>query len=698
MFKLKLRSLSVNRTIKNRVRYSSTNLGDLASKFSESKKQSRSNFRRKSKELDEYHKYIYDDKFIRSVKIYENCKTNLITDNDLTKLNENIASCEEVKELLNLIEPLIISKLTNEHLQNIVNKFNVLFVGLAISYKINKMESNRELVNKSAVFKLLLNHISLHLDRLDANSLVSLLSIMHFLNRTPQDQTVNNTFQELRSRLDNLNSNELANCLRIFSNYLNNPVAINLYFELNQDFVGVCKAVILSDKFDLNDTNLIIHYYSIFLNPIYDQNYEVINHLSKRLLLPNHKIAFKPAVLLLKKMKQIHFSFKENTIRNDRILIEKIENEKIKNQFSEIKLRFYGERFYPRILDKLIKKCNNIFFDTFKTEKSDESYISFYLSEIHGFYHYINFEFRDFYDERLLSYLVAFMAKCIESDKNDRYDKYFYRYFLIVIKHYAKFNIFDEKSLKLIYHLCCKDEKFKASNKEISHFYCFLSNYRLSFVNHQNLAKQLFDSPVMFDKTFDNRKNSLRILSELILNDVNDQAVFDLLIQIIENLDNAFFSYYKPRERFKRIPLAKAYLSMFSNVDNQMKTKLIDLIDLSISKIFPKDRASYPNLKYYKIDKKIQKNAFLSNEIHLDTCAIYDKSRKCLVSFFGYTYLFNKIDKIRLLANQELITFIECERLRGQNYELNYNFQLKKVLKEFNIKPIEVNLKLKFKS
>ena len=201
--------------------------------------------------------------------------------------------------------------------------------------------------------------------------------------------------------------------------------------------------------------------------------------------------------------------------------------------------------------------------------------------------------------------------------------------------------------------LCADQDRL---NKGRIHFYFMLSNYRLPFVDHQYLIKQLFDLSIEFKNSYEFKQMSVRLLAELILNDVNNEDLFNYLIKTIENLDKKFHAYYRPRDRFNRVVLSKMYLSTFSNVDSEMKIRINNLIDQLIPKIYPEEIRKCKNFGYFNINDKIHKDAFLSNGLGLNTIAIYNKSNGDLVSLDKYLkmFLIDKIDQIPLGEDEEL--------------------------------------------
>ena len=378
----------------------------------------------------------------------------------------------------------------------------------------------------------------------------------------------------------------------------------------------------------------------------------MINYLNKQLLSLDDQFEFRLSVQFLRKIKQTHFDFKENFRRADRILIDEIQNKKMKGLFEEIKLKYDQQRLFASSLNDLISKCNSTINDHFIKKQPNENYLNEYLINVHDRLDYLNLEFPNYYDRRLLVFLAPYLIERINSGEYPLF------YLHNVINHFAKFNIYDERLLKLMNNKLCTDQD-RLNKGNILHFYFMLSNYRLPFVDHQNLTKQLFDLFIEFKDSYEFKQMSVRLLAEFILNDVNDEDLFNYLIKTIQNLDKKFHAYYRPRKRFNRVVLSKIYLTTFSNVDSEMKIRINNLIDQLISKIYPEKNRKTISIEYFKINDKIQKDAFLSNDLCLNTIAVYNKSSGDLVSLkykekYPNSFLFDKIDQTSLGEDEEL--------------------------------------------
>ena len=617
------RKINLRRPINNYVRYS-TNSNERNSRF---------NLKKQSNDFNNL--------------IFKRPKDRLFRNNvdksfqdDLTK---SVSNCKNLDELFYLIEPHV-TKLSSYQLTKVYRELR------EFSRLKSQEQKFSDSTRKSSILRSLLDHTSQLTRQLNTKYLIFLVEIFHLIDQDPKSPIVDKTLQELRIRLDEdqLKLNEIITLLRQMDHYLDTSVVIDNYFELNQHFIQIFKKKVMNKEFDLEDVQLINNCYRIFLNPINDLNYEMINYLNNQLLSSNYQLDFELAIQLLRKIKQAHFYFKENFTRSDRVVIDEIQNKKIRGLFEEIKLKNDQQRLFASSLNDLISKCNSTIFDQFLKKQQNENYFHEYLISVHAKTDYMNLEFANYYDKRLLVFLAPYLIERINSGKFPL--KYLYN----VIKHFAKFNIYDERLLKLMINLPFTD--LDRLDIEYTHFYFMLSNYRLPFVDHQHLVKQLFDLSRELKNSYEFKKMSVRLLAVLILNDVNDEDLFNYLIKTIENLDEKTFIYYRPMNRFKPIMLAKSYLLIFSNVDSKMKKKINKLIDQLIPKIYPEKEGKKLGIEYFKINDKIQKEAFLSNGLHLNTIAVYNKFTNDLVSIEKYQIIIlsNKIDQMQLDEDEEL--------------------------------------------
>ena len=229
------RSISLRRPIINYIRY--------LTNFNE--RNSRSNLKKQSNDLSNLD--------------YERPKNKFFED-DLVK---SVSDCKNVDDLFYLIKPHV-NKLTIYQLAMVYKKLK------SFIFK-NKKQKLRDSLRQSPVLRSLLDNTSQLTRQLSTKYLILLLEIFDLIDQDPKSPIVDSTFQEFKKRFDKneLKLNEIINLLKHFIRFLDNSVAIDNYFELNQCFIEICKKKLMK-KFDLKDLKLINNYYTIFLIPMND--------------------------------------------------------------------------------------------------------------------------------------------------------------------------------------------------------------------------------------------------------------------------------------------------------------------------------------------------------------------------------------------------------------------------------------------
>ena len=598
-------------------------------------------------------------------------------------LKANLLECKNINELINLIKPSI-TKLSDEDIRLIFKRICVLNSEFKFDYYLK--DEFVEILQNSSVYRSLLERTAQRISQLDNKILRILLTVFFITKQSSKSEIVVNTFNEIMSRLPNLESNEVIDYLRGSDYYLSSPARTDQHYEFYQAFLKVSADKILNNEFDFNDDLLILNFFSVFLKPENDLDHKVIDHLIKQLLSPGYEFNFVKCVKLLKKIKQSHDNFKKNMVwRGD------IRNEELKSNYEELASRYKVRKLFSIKLNDLVAKLNSTIYNIFQSNPSDLDF-KFYIHKIHTSTDNLNYELNDFYDLKLLAPLVHHLTDKIEERKSYKY------YCLTVIQNYARFQIYDEDLLKLVYSRYLTEDKFDLNKTNVdyaNHLYLFLAKYQWPFVDYQNLAK-------IFYKASRYRLNPLRILNTLILNDAIEAGMIYDLIKRIENLsendlkENDFNWQDRIDQLVKELKFAKAYLLINSNIKNDLKIRIKRTIDESIYKMNHLIQKPRLNLSYIKTNDKIQRNGFLSIGLEVGAFVIYDKIKGDLIPLNEIKgSLFYTIDKIKLTPSQELVVFVKCDRLKGNlssNYELSANYHLKKILNYFNIKSIEVSL------
>lgn len=582
----------------------------------------------------------------------ESIQTDLILD-DLTR---NIKSSKNLNDLLDLIEPYQ-STLNNDQLVSIFGKIKELafeiksneYASLVEQMKLKtevkkSIEKFRQTAESSDVFKQLLNQTNSLINNLDTICLIDLLEILNLLKYDPKSEIIVNNLNVLRSRLNNLNLNEIKKCLEIMHHYLHHQSATVQFFKFNQDLLRIANKMILNDKLNLNDIQSISRCYFIFLKPensiiVGD---ELINYLTNHLLSNRIKFNFEESVLILEKIKQCFLYFNYNVVKT-RIKTFQNTNQSITNIYKQIEFRIKQNQLFPNSIPELIDKCNSIIYTELikDDDRSRNEKINFYLSKLHDFTNTLNFELVHFYDEKLFYLLTSHLIKNLDNN----YD-FIYRLMI----NYSFYETYDERLLKLFYDLLCKNDKFRIK-LDISKIYMLLSELRLPFIDHNLFSEILFNH---LKSTLDaNLINSVRLFSRTILNDVNNEKLFLHFFESIDKLDSKSYEKFNIKI-FKEITLAKAHLSISSDLDQKLKFKIERKLDQLIQNFTSFSKKPTIGTKFIRFDNRIQNTGYLSNLVYLNAFVIYDRSIGDLLPLNQYFNYFDKIDRIPIKKDQEL--------------------------------------------
>ena len=147
--------------------------------------------------------------------------------------------------------------------------------------------------------------------------------------------------------------------------------------------------------------------------------------------------------------------------------------------------------------------------------------------------------------------------------------------------------------------------------------------------------------------------NALRLLSELILNNVIHKELFNYLLNSIINLEKRYFKKVEI-DLLKKTALAKAYLPTIEFEDKDFKLKIEVALDKTLFEADLIDRKTSISYKYFDVDRRLQSNGYLSNGVYLNAFCVYDYSLNEFVPLTKFGKLFAKIDQIALANNQEL--------------------------------------------
>lgn len=588
---------------------------------------------RSIKSTDRLNNHLNNLKIKSINKSTSNSSFNLdqITDESRTVLNLISSYLNDWSTKDQLLDPEF-KKIRNNQIEFIYDKIKRLYFE-------SKESENEfiELLKSSTEFQKLLDHTGRLANELSTNCLIDLLRIVTLiLNKDPRNVIVRNTIQILKSKFDCLKHHEMLSCLEIINQYQVNPYENNYLMQSNQDYLlnfyyallQLVKQEIRKNKLDANDFELIIRHFSFFLNSDgSDLDFEMVNFLTELLLSNKIDLNFKKSVLILRIIKLNHLSYKENT--------------------------YFGKKENDLLpLSRLVDKCNSIVYKTLSSENSDLSLdLNYYLVNIHDFVNPL-FDFDRFYDPQILDLLAPYLIDKLRSGEN------YVNFIFNLVSNYSKQHVYHEVLLKFFYDLWSKDVKLVPKVAVVNYYYLF-SKYRLPFVDITLLAnKFLLNTSGYYNNnnkntTDFNKKNTFKILCELILYDVTDERLLIYFDKSTDKVDREFF-----RERtnrlYKELALSKVYLIMFSKLNANIKSKLLTKIEKSLNTISDLNRKPMIRFKFLRFNSKIQSGAFLSNGIHLDKIVIYDKALRNLIPLTEFKDHFDKIDKIPLNKDQEL--------------------------------------------
>lgn len=627
-----------------------------------------------------------DKKFNQNLNELNLKKADLKNESKLTKptderLTDKLVKCETLISLLQFIETNLF-KLTDDQIILAYSKLNGLILHLNRTKGLNKyLDQSNRIIKASSSFKLLLNRSNESFNKFDTYGLLTILKTFQLIYLNPTNENVNQLVKLLRTRFNKIKltqkniSNDEAYCLKIILYYLFKTNASDQLLKLQNELLKTIRNKLLNDQFDRTDIYMLSQLFFIFLNPEYDPNQEITIQLTKILLSPEIQLDLKQSVDLLHKLKKNYWFIKMRFKKGD-------------YQNEELKFRYSKGLLYPKIIGKLIDKCNSVILKTLNSEPTNENFM-FYLIKLDKLDN-LSKEFNNFFDQNLLnSQLVPYCLQNFEQSKRFKYLVY------NLVLNYSKLNIYDERLLKFIYDLYSTNSDLR-KNTNICEVYYLFTKLRLPFVDQQNLAVNiLFNFSDQFYSTMDQfRFNRLKVLTRLILNDVYDKKLYLYFDETFNFLD---FKIYERMDfdLYAQTSLARVYLSMFSEMDSSLKQRIIAKLDRVINEcpVVYKMSNNITNIRLSNIDNKLQANAYLSNGIYVDIYAIYDKSKKDLISLDQFKNYCFKIDQIPLTENEELIVFIFSDRIKGymKEYENNYCYQLKKVLKNLKIRSIEVS-------
>lgn len=462
-------------------------------------------------------------------------------------------------------------------------------------------------------------------------TLINLLRWFSMIGEDKESPLFLDACGELHERGDKLSIAELVEALFVMHFHIEG--ALN-----DRQLLTTARTMVMdSKKIDHQDIETMMKCIFLFLMPGYDEGYKASRRLINLLLQRKVQLDFRQSVMLLRRVKQSH-SIKSKEVRKSH---QEKNFRKTFNQEGRLQIRLNPTiiRHFPSELTHLIDKCNAVIHREL-TERPTEENFDFFLSRLHDFVDAVNHEFDNFYSLNLLKPVRDFLLSR-EPATAKRYDRVLYN----LTKNYYKMTTFDEELLRRVYEAICNKEEMR-NEVDPTSFYYMMAKYRLPFVDHELLADRLFgELPVEEIVT-----SVPRLLSELILNDVKNEHVLGRVCDAIRNIS----SHYVSSNEYKKVALARAYFSMFGQLES---VELKEKISRKLNTIIYDYAGNKPSLskKYIRHgDSKLQKNGFLSNGMYVKGFGVYDWQQGDFISLADQDQYFFKIDRMPLRKNQEL--------------------------------------------
>ena len=556
--------------------------------------------------------------FEKSKLIFDEIDSDLRNDYRIKKMDrfyndeivEHVSTCQNVNNLLEFIgHPTV--KLLPHHIECVYDKLNTLCNELKKN-DVHHFRSTFETIRSSPGYNLLLKRTLQLIRELDNRTLVNQLDFFNLIEQNADTKIVMVTLEMLKHKLNDLELDEIGRCLFVFDSNSNKKLS-NFFLTFRHALLQVAKIKIMSNQFDYENFDLVTGFLRIFASVDSRSNVDVIIHLNRALLQSKVEWTCLQAVQLLDVLK----SLKQMPV----------------------------EQTTGIVMNEMIRKCNSVIYEKLALNATERER-SYYVEKIHRLVDgnlESNANYRELYDDKIVKLISPFLI--------ENFDKYEKLHLLNLIQNCSNFNIFDETLMERMY------SEIKSNDDLRSKLNCFLTfkaftKVRLPFVDCNELASVLFDfknAKLNFELLY--KMNSVKLLRNLVLNDVDDVQLLSQLLNLIGNLDRA--NYVRDFD-LKKLILAKIYLEMSKQIDTgihlSVHCKLKELI-IICSRYYSKPTVGR---KYLKVDGRLQKDAYHSSGLHLNGLAIYDKSKCDLVSLVEFKDYFHKVDCIPLNENQEL--------------------------------------------
>ena len=568
-------------------------------------------------------------------------------------LVKTLEFCDSMAGLLKIIQPCV-NELRTDHLEVIYEKIGALCEKDKETMSTAEYREFREAVRSSHVFISLMVRTLELIRELDSSCLVKQFRVFSLVGQDPTSKIMATTCQMLKHTVNDLQLEEINDCLKIMSSYSRDSPLANFLNAFYQALLLVASSKILSNKYDHENIEMVIDFFNVLIrSDNFEEFYDATLRLVDALLQEENELDFYQATRLLRKIKQTQFP-----------------------------ISFPLDDF--DLFEQLITKCNAAVYEALALSPSEEK-ISTYL-DVHQSLDASQFCFSNFYDFKILGILSPLLSSSFaEQDKQPIFH---------LIQNYAKHNIFNERLLKELYELVASDRYPEEVGEPWDPYtlYSLLTDIRLPFVDKNHLAKQLFnleDKNVL--SSLSDKRKSLDLLVKFVLTDMRDGVLLDYFANKMMFFEEgpSRGSFWPGRFLWSKMNLAQTYLKLFGKTEIETK---VEGVLRSITRA--KQNKAYGTKRIAnRTDLKVASKVSLSTGVSLPAFAIYDQTKGDLLSLANYSGHFSEIDKISLGMHQQLLAFVVKPDLRGTAsvYESNTEYQLKKVLKCLGIRPIEIH-------
>lgn len=521
-----------------------------------------------------------------------------------------------------------------QQLDIVFDLMNQLIVELNLK-KAMHTDDSLLLLQRSPVFTKILDRSLALLDQLNSDALLNFFETLILTRRGPESAMVSQVLHALTNLLDEMHLGQLCKCYKTADQYrLLNVPETQQVIRLKREVLRREKDKLLRHRFYPSEGDTIVDHFANFADFENDPDFAVVERLARVLLIPTFSklMTFEQALDILTKTQSSYNLYRSRS--SERPAREK--------------------RLYPPILSELFEKCNTRIFEEFTLNPSSKMF-SHFLQTLHSNVSPVNFEFPNFYDERLLSLIRPWIIWSHQHQQELNHSLV-----LRMLRNYAQFYIFDEQLLKLVYEQACSKRAFRRS--DATSLYWLLAKFRWPFVDHQNS-----DLLIRVYNSIESSSNYVRLLTCLLLNDVSNSEVLGHLNVMIDLHDETTYRDLR-MDDYRMIALAKNYLSLFGRLPDDLKSEL----EFKLQRILQHLQAIRLQAKgrYIHFDQRLTNVTYLSNGLFVDAFAIYDRSVGDLVSLHEHTDStgnnFSKVDLLPITKQQERWVTVSLIEVRSQ--------------------------------